>query len=96
MTDHLGHSGDSLRDAISELEGHYAYDTGAVDSGVRDPARRKELVEVIDAASEDDLRWALSRFIRDAYVSEKGLQQGYGWEDAMDFARWFHDGDYRG
>lgn len=84
-----------LPNALVELEGHFAYDQGAVDSGVHDAVRRQELAKIVDAADEGDLRWALSRFIRNAYLSEAALQRGYGWEDALEFARWFDEGGYR-
>jgi hypothetical protein len=87
----LEQTGSPLEKAVAELEGHFAYDMGAVDSGVRDQARRAELAAQIDAASEDELRYALSRHIRNAFLSDEAMASGYGWEDALAFARWFDD-----
>lgn len=85
----------NVRDALEALEGIYAYDTGSRGSGVHDESLRAKAVGVLDATSEDDLRWELSRWVRGAYLSERALQQGYGWEDARAFLSWIHDGDYR-
>lgn len=81
-----------LREA---LDGLYAYDDGSVDSGIHDEALRQRCIEAIKAISvgESELvpRLWLSRLIRDMWLSEEALEQGYGIEDALSFLRWLED-----
>ena len=80
---------------LRELEGHMAYDQGSTDSGVHDPVRRRILAEKLDALGEQEFSLSMSRFIREAYLTEDALGSGYGWEDALSFSQWIQDGDYR-
>lgn len=81
-----------LRDA---LEGLYAYDDGATDSGIHDEALRERCKKAIKAMpiGEHELfpRLWLSRLIRDMWLSEESLEQGYGILDAMSFLRWLEE-----
>ncbi len=83
-------------DIFDPMVGIYAYDTGCVDSGVRDEVLRKRLADRIDAMPDDELRLRLSRWLRDEFLSDDRLADGYGWEDAMKFCQWIDSGDYRG
>jgi hypothetical protein len=85
----------TIDQTLNELEAHLAYDEGSTDSGVSDPIRRAELAARLDAFSEEELRVGLSVWLRDGYLSDEGLGQGYGWEDAYAFCRWIIMGDYR-
>lgn len=80
---------------LDELEGHYAWDQGMRDSGVHDTARRAQLAAELDALPDTALRVGLSIWVRDHFLSDDALKQGYGWEDALQFCRWIDDGDYR-
>jgi hypothetical protein len=83
-----------LRDA---LDGLFAYDTGAVDSGIHDEALRERCITELKSqigAHEVAPRLFLSRMIRDMWLSEEALAQGYGIEDVMSFVVWL--GDYMG
>lgn len=93
----------SWHEVFRKLEAIYAYDTGSVDSGVRDETLRKELVEHIDASEDasanivsDDFRIALSRYVTDIMLSQRSVEAGYGWEDVLGFLRWIDSGEYRG
>lgn len=80
-----------LRDA---LEGLFAYDTGAVDSGIHDEglrARCQEAISEMRLGAEAAPRLWLSRLVRDLWLSEEALQQGYGVEDAVEFLRWLDE-----
>jgi hypothetical protein len=81
-----------LRDA---LEGLYAYDTGSHDSGIHDEALRQRCIAAIKAMpigrSELVPRLWLSRLIRDMWLSEDALNQGYGIEDAISFLKWLEE-----
>jgi len=77
------------------LDGLYAYDTGATDSGIKDESLRQQCIDAIKAipVGPHELvpRLWLSRLIRDMFLSEEALAQGYGIEDAMSFLRWLED-----
>lgn len=75
------------------LLGLYAYEVGDTDAGIHDPTRRAALMEKIDAMDPDALRLALSRGLRDRYLTEEAMAQGYGWEDVHAFGEWFEDSD---
>lgn len=77
---------------FDQLEAIHAYDVGAVDSGVHDEVPRRRLKEELFSLPEDELRLRLSRWVREAYLSDAGLESGYGWEDALEFLRWVDAG----
>ncbi len=81
-----------LRDA---LDGLYAYDGGATDSGIHDEVLRQKCITTIKAMplkpGELVPRLWLSRLIRDMWLSEEVLEQGYGIEDAISFLRWLEE-----
>lgn len=83
---------EELRDALGGL---FAYDTGSIDSGIHDEVLRERCKEIIMAmpVGEYELmpRLWLSRLVRDRYLSEEALAQGYGIEDVFSFVRWLHD-----
>lgn len=82
---------EELRDS---LDGLYAYDNGAVDSGIHDEDLRVRCVTEMQARRgpyEVAPRLFLSRMIRDMWLSEEALAQGYGIEDAVNFVRWLGD-----
>jgi hypothetical protein len=76
--------GAELDRAWDKLEAIYAYDTGSTDTGIHDEGLRDRLVAILDAASEEDVRLSLTRWVRDAYLSDEALGNGYGWEDARE------------
>ena len=77
------------------LEAIYAYDIGSTDSGVHDELLRRQCIEKIEKMTDDELRLSLSRFCREAYLSEEALTYGYGVEDAAEFYRWIDSGEYK-
>jgi hypothetical protein len=85
----------TIDEILTELEGHYAHDAGDVDSGVHDTARRAELADAFDAFGMDEQRIGVAVWVREAYLSDEALAQGYGDEDALKFLEWLHSGDYR-
>lgn len=79
---------DELRDA---LEGLFAYDEGATDSGIHDEGLRKRCMQEVEerkALGETLPRLLVSRMVRDMWLSEEALAQGYGIEDAIGFTEW--------
>lgn len=80
---------DELRDA---LDGLFAYDTGCVDSGIHDEALRARCVaELAARAARPDHRLWEARLVRDMWVSEEALTNGYGLEDLVGFVQWLAD-----
>lgn len=80
---------EELRDA---LDGLYAYDMGSHDSGIKDEALLQKCIAAIQNLPCDHgelvPRLWLSRLVRDMWLSEESLAQGYGVEDAVSFLRW--------
>jgi len=82
---------EELRDALNGL---YAYDTGSLDSGIHDEALRSRCIdELRHRTGPHDLypRLFIGRMVRDLYLSEEALTEGYGPEDAYEFIRWLDD-----
>lgn len=76
---------------FDSLDGLFAYDTGCTDSGIHDEALRQEVIGYLRSLSESDLRIKLSTFVRDYYLSDKALEQGYGIEDVAKFLQWLSE-----
>lgn len=74
------------------LGGLYAYDVGAVDSGIRDEALRQRVMRQLNAMTNKDLATTLGRIVRDLFLIEEKLAQGYGIEDVADFIEWVSRG----
>lgn len=79
---------DELRDA---LDGLYAYDGGA-DSGIHDESLRARVIqELKDRRGLGAWRAQVARLVREMWLSEEAIEQGYGTEDAVRFAQWLED-----
>ncbi len=81
-------------DLLDALDGLFAYDTGAVDSGIHDESLRARCIAELRRRVEtppDHGRLWLSRLIRDMWLSEDALAQGSGIEDVVEFIRWLDD-----
>ena len=83
---------DELRDA---LDGLFAYDEGATDSGIHDEDLRARCVRELQGrprgAHESFPRLLVSRMVRDMWLSEEALEQGYGLADAVGFMKWLDE-----
>lgn len=82
---------DELRDA---LEGLYAYDSGSVSSGIRDETLRARCIAELQARTgpyELFPRVLIGRMVRDLWLSEEALAEGYGPEEAREFINWLDD-----
>lgn len=75
---------EQLRDA---LDGLFAYDMGATDSGIHDVALKCAVKGVIAIIPPADL----TRMIRDMWMSEEAIAQGYTVADAYEFMQWLGD-----
>lgn len=79
---------EELRDA---LDGLHAYDDGATDSGIRDERLRGRCVAALRAhrdQGDDHWREWLARLVRDMWLSDEAISQGYGLQDAIEFTQW--------
>lgn len=76
------------------LDGLYAYDTGATDSGIHDEDLRERCIAALQERQQpgaDQWRQWLARLVRDAYLSDEALARGYGLADALGFAEWLDE-----
>lgn len=77
---------------IDALDGLFAYDTGATDSGIHDEDLRTQCInELQRRLDQDDGRVLMSRLLRDMWLSDDMLAQGYGYEDMLRFVEWLDD-----
>jgi hypothetical protein len=73
------------------MDGMHAYDTGCVDSGIRDEVLRHRVKVQMRGMPDDERRMMLARLFRDNYLTDEAISQGYGLEDAADFWRWLDE-----
>jgi len=78
-------------EVYKSISGLSAYDNGCIDSGIRDETLRARLKVYVHSLSTDERRLMLSRVLRELFLSDEALSQGYGWEDAQSLCRWFED-----
>lgn len=69
----------------------FAYDTGAVDSGIKNKYLRDKIIEYLYNLSNDELRIFLSDFIRKRFVSPEAIAEGYGIDDVKIFIEWLDE-----
>jgi len=74
------------------LDGLYAYDQGSKDSGIHDEALRARCIAHMRQwpVGEFELMPTaeVSRMVRDMWLSDEAIGQGYGIESAFGFTRW--------
>jgi hypothetical protein len=73
------------------LDGLCAYDTGATDSGIKDDNLRSEVKGYLKGLDKDQFRMVISSFIRESFLTETRLQQGYGIKDVVAFIEWLDE-----
>lgn len=73
------------------LDGLYAYDTGSIDSGIRDENLRARAIGQFHDLTGTEHRALLGRIVVDLFLSENALANGYGPEDAREFLEWCDD-----
>lgn len=79
------------KDLFDALDGLYAYDTGCTDSGIHDEVLRARTFAHLRAMHPDEFRVTLGRFLRESFLTEQRLAQGYGPEDVESFLRWGYE-----
>lgn len=80
------------------LNGLYAYDTGSVDSGIKDELLRGKVKNYLTTISGNDVELLIAKYVREYYLSDEALEEGYGLEDVIEFSNWLDEfiyEDYR-
>ena len=76
------------------LDGLYAYDSGSIHSGVHDEALRAACVATMNAWPRGQSAVFSDKhalLVREMWLSDQAIQDGYGLEDACEFVRWLSD-----
>ena len=81
----------SVSEINENLQALYAYDTGCTDSGIKSDELRNQIKKELENMDEDDLRIILSKHIRDYYLIDEALDNGYGIEDVKEFIHWLDE-----
>ena len=71
-----------------KLVKRFSYDTGCTDSGVCYDIQ--EFRDYFEHFGGDNFRLFTSRLIRENFLTEDALKDGYGFEDALEFIDWFY------
>jgi hypothetical protein len=73
------------------IDGLFAYDTGCTDSGIKDEELRERVKYNLNVMEDTEFRLFISRYIREYYLSESSLENGYGIEDVSTFIKWLRE-----
>lgn len=76
---------------FDSLDGLYAYDCGCINSGIYDELLRYEIKEYLTSLDSNTFRIITTEFVREYFVCEKAVKQGYGIEDIKSFIDWLDD-----
>jgi hypothetical protein len=79
---------EDLKDAI---DGLHAYDTGCIDSGIKDELLRERVKKHLQSLPALEHRLLVSRLVIDMCLSEEMVKAGYGPEDAKNFLVWLDE-----
>lgn len=69
----------------------FAFDMGCTDSGSADELAREEIKTELKNMPEDKIRVLLSVYIRERFLVEEALKNGYGIEDVNCFIKWLDE-----
>ena len=77
------------------LMGLFAYDIGCRDSGIHDERLRERVrVELFTDPGRNKSQIVsnrISRIVRDAFLSDEAIADGYGLEDVAEFIKWLDE-----
>lgn len=75
------------------LDGLFAYDSGCVDSGIKDEVLKKQVIEELkkDLLENQIFSDRLSRIAREMFLSEDAIKNGHGLEDLREFIDWIEN-----
>ena len=72
------------------LDGMFAYDTGCIDSGIKDEIKRQDIINML----RGNPTWAMDKltiFVLTHFLSDEARKQGYGLADVKSFFTWLSD-----
>ncbi len=78
----------TLRQAI---DGLIAWDTGCVDSGIKDDVLKNKVGEYLKSLNGKDFRIEVGKLVREMYLSDEALAKGHGPEDVNIFFGWLSE-----
>lgn len=78
-------------DLSEAIDGLMAWDSGCVDSGIKDDLLKESVGKYLKSLSDEDFRIEVGTLIRELYLSDKALAQGYGPEDVNVFFGWLSE-----
>ena len=71
--------------------GMMAYDTGSVDSGIKNELYREQVKKYLKGLSQDEFRVEISCFVARHFLTDEALNLGYGIEDVKAFINWMDE-----
>lgn len=81
----------TIQKLYDSMDGLFAYDTGCVDSGIRDEVLRQEVIKHLRNLDPVEFRVVLSNYVREYFISKEAIEQGYGIEDVKSFIEWLEE-----
>lgn len=78
-------------DLSEAIDGLMAWDSGCVDSGIKDDLLKENVGNYLKSLSNKDFRIEIGKLIRELYLTDEMLSQGYGPEDVKEFFTWLSD-----
>lgn len=78
-------------DLTYSLDTLFAYDTGSTDSGIKDEQLRKKIIYDLENMDDNNFRIFISKYIRNKFLSDAALSEGYGLEDVKTFIDWLDE-----
>lgn len=80
---------EDIKDA---LDGLFAYDTGCVDSGIKDERLRARVIAELNKDWGSDMySKRLARIAREMFLTDEAIELGYGLQDLRQFLEWIDE-----
>jgi hypothetical protein len=86
---------------FDSIDGLMAYDHGSIDSGIHDDQLRKRVLDELQKIRLDGrgphqiyskkFNKMMARYINRYFLSDKAIEQGYGFEDVVVFIKWIQE-----
>lgn len=73
------------------LDGLFACDMGATDSGICDANLKEEVIQYLKVLAEAELKTKISKFIQEHFLSNEASDSGYSDEDVSEFIEWLSE-----
>lgn len=76
---------------VDNLVGFYSHDTTGSSWGIKDDRRKAEIIEYIKNMDEYQRRALMGKVVREAFLTDEALADGFGVEDVQAFITWMED-----